>query len=408
MARMKTAQEGTGGSGRGVGGFGTRGQKPGVRVHKQTNHPPRVSHIGQDGKEEDHQGGSSRPGRVSHRGGPPKSNFAENVLRPASEGHATSKFTSGIPSLTARKHKGHQIHDEEQVVSGNVGQRRSGRASVRGEMSNRVIHDIEEEERGAAAASLGDSSGGDSTGLASMMSNRSSSERRVPKMAPTREREPAKRQRSLQYLRGNLDGGDGKGSDPRDVDDDEGIEYDDDPEDDPQSLADIIQYEHAVHSLETHVHSIVDNQDDDGYDSDADLMPVITPDDPDFFDPDKHEHVSKNEKGEYHYDWEAMDWDALMKLKEEGYYDAVGDEQGGRVFKPPPVDDDKDPIEDTLEYDYYFRDVCDVDNPLLLKPTEGDSKAVLPLKPHGPELDDFLLAVTDHPSKYAKMERKVK
>ena len=417
MARKKTAQEGTGGRGAGVGGFGTAGQKPGVRVHKQTNHPPRVSHVGQDGREEDQQGGGGsssgyhRPSRVSHRGGPPKSNFAENVLRPASEGHATSKFTSGIPSLTARKHKGHQIHDEEQVVSGNVGQRRSGRASVRGEMSNRVIHDIVEEERGAAAAGLGDSSGGGSTGLASMMSTQSSSERRVPRMVsptPIKEREPATRQRSLQYLRGNLDGGDGKGSGPSDVDDDEDMEYDDDPEDDPELLADIIQYEHLVHSLETHVHSIVDNQDDDGYDSDADLMPVITPDDPNFFDPDKHEHVSKNEKGEYHYDWDAMDWDALMKLKEVEYYDAVGDEQGGRVFRPPPEDDDKDPIEDTLEYDYYFRDVCDVENPLLLKPTEEDSKAVLPLKSHGPELDDFLLAVTDHPSKYAKMERKVK
>ena len=48
------------------------------------------------------------------------------------------------------------MHDEELIASGNVGQRRSGRASVRSEMSGNVVSDLEkEEQRGASRSSTG-------------------------------------------------------------------------------------------------------------------------------------------------------------------------------------------------------------------------------------------------------------
>lgn len=380
-ARKQTAQA--------AGASGQRVARPGIRVQHEQHQQP-----SQDIQQQ--QGKYHRPGRASHRGGPPKENFAEKVFRPASEGRTTNKYTSGIPTLTARKHKGHQVHDEELIASGNVGQRRSGRASVRSEMSGNVVSDLEkEEQRGASRSGTGLSgmmgSGGGGARIGNNMIQ-PIKERRSP-ISRGRQQGEA-RGRALNYLRGDL---------RLDADDDE---YD---SEDEEIIGDVMQKEHVEHSLNTHTFSMVDNQDDDGYDSDADMIPPTNPDDPNYFDRDNHEHVRKTEKGEYIYDWDAMDWDALMKLKEEGYYDAVGeDEAGGRTFRPPPEDDDKDPIEDAFEYDYYFRDVCDVDNPLLVKPKKEDSKAVLPLKPHGPELDDFLMAVTDHPSKYAKMERKVK
>lgn len=282
------------------------------------------------------------------------------------------------------------------MASGNVGQRRTGRAAMKGEMSNRVLSDIEKEERSDG--------GGSGTGLASMMSTRGGGVGLgagvgEPKMiAPVRERPKpmVDKQRYLGFLRGDL-----KKDEEYDSDD----EYD---SEDEEIMGDLMQAEHREHALNTHVHSLVDNQDDDGYDSDADLMPVISPDDPNYIDLDNHEHVRKNDKGEYVFDWDAMDWDALMKLKADGYYDAVGDDGSGKVFRPPREEEDKDPIEETFEYDYYYRDICDVENPLILRPKKKPSKAVLPLKPHGPGLDDFLMAVTDHPSKYAKMEKKFK
>jgi len=269
------------------------------------------------------------------------------------------------------------------------GQRRSGRAAVRGEMSNGVMSDLESDERGGG----GGGSEPPLSGLQAMMMKRRQ-EKQGGGGGPVRERTtPMNRQRSLGFLRGNLRHNNA-------ADDDE---YD---SDDEQVVADVMQKEHLEHSLTVHMASKDDNQDDDGYDSDGDIQPIITPDDPDYMDLDNHEHVRKNDKGEYIFDWEAMDWAALMKLKEEGYYDQVGDPTGR--FRPPVVDEDEDPLTKTFEYDYYFRDVTDVENPLLIRTTKPDSNAVLPLKAHGPELDDFLLAVTDHPSKYAVMERKVK
>jgi hypothetical protein len=192
-----------------------------------------------------------------------------------------------------------------------------------------------------------------------------------------------------------------------------GDDYDDDDEydsEDESVLGDIMQKEHLQHSLSTHLAYRVDNKDDDdGYDSDADITPpVIDKNNRNYMDIDNHEHVRKNDAGEYIFDYDAMDYEALMKLKEEGYYEEVGDTSGQVYRSPPEMEGDDDPLLQTFEYDYYFRDITKVDNPLLLKPTRPDSNAILPLKPHGPELDDFLLAMTDHPSKYAVMERKAK
>ena len=64
------------------------------------------------------------------------------------------------------------------------------------------------------------------------------------------------------------------------------------------------------------------------------------------------------------------------------------------------------PWEDTYEYNWYFRDVTDLDNELLLKPSKPISNAVLPLKPHGPNIEDFLDATHDHPSKFMQIEKK--
>ena len=191
-----------------------------------------------------------RPGRVPHRGGPPKQNFANKVLNPASKGNLSDeegsgpKHSSGIPKLIHRKPIGHQVHDAEQLSSARpVGQRRSGRASVRGEMSA-VTGELREIER---------------------FSN-------VP--AP---RAPVRERRGRSYLQqshptANLD----------------------------QNLAKMHDYLSINHFAYN-----VDNQDDDGYDSDADLEPVCGPDDPDYMDVDNHEHV-RNVDGKYIFDMDAQ------------------------------------------------------------------------------------------------------
>lgn len=376
-------------------------------------------------------------------------NFDETILRPASEGRLVPG--SRIPKLTARKPKGHGIRYDEENVS--TSRPTSGigsgaeRSAARGTMAVQQIAFARGEEDGYSSAD--GSSGGigneenimlgsSSVGLQAMMSRRAQSQQqrgdggggpgdRFKMISPVRERPSSMedRRRSLGFLRGR--GGNGSiggagrggggsnnnynsrfalapqgGSDNYDDD-----EYD---SDDESVLGDIMQKEHLQHSLSTHLAYRVDNKDDDGYDSDADITPpVINKNNRNYMDLDNHEYVRKNEAGEYIFDYDAMDYEALMKLKEEGYYEEVGD-TSGRVYRPPPemMEGDDDPLLQTFEYDYYFRDISKIDNPLLLKPTRPDSNAILPLKPHGPELDDFLFAMTDHPSKYAVMERKAK
>ena len=380
-------------------------------------------------------------------------NFDETILRPASEGRLAPG--SRIPKLAARKPKGHGVRYDEGNVStsrptSGVG---SGaeRSAARGTMAVQQIGFTRGEEDGGSSA---DGSGADgcggggneennmlgssSMGLQAMMSRRAQSHQqqqrgdggggpgdRFGMISPVRERPSSMedRRRSLAFLRGR--GGDGSigGADrgggsnnnynsqfalaPQGGSDN----YDDDEYDseDESVLGDIMQKEHLQHSLSTRLAYQVDNKDDDGYDSDADITaPVIDKNNRNYMDLDNHEHVRKNDAGEYIFDYDAMDYEALMKLKEEGYYEEVGD-TSGRVYRPPPeMEGDDDPLLQTFEYDYYFRDITKVDNPLLLKPTSPDSNAILPLKPHGPELDDFLMAMTDHPSKYAVMSRKAK
>lgn len=204
-----------------------------------------------------------RPGRVPHKGGPRKQNFAEKVLRPASKGQLASsdpneeaaattsgvKHSSGIPKLIHRKPVGHQIHDAEQLNAARpMGQRRSGRASARGEM-NMVQGDLRRMEK---------------------LSN-------VPaRLAPERER------------RARVGGGylQQRSSQPY-----AGLE---------QNLAKVNEFLSINHYAYN-----VDNQDDDGYDSDADLELICGPDDPDFIDIDNHEHVKKV-GDKYVFDADAM------------------------------------------------------------------------------------------------------
>ena len=421
--------------------------RPPVRVHRQesnANIPPPLFGRGGGGPaggahhpEEDSDATNQRQPdphhtthRVSHRGGPPKSNFAESILRPASIGQLTSKSSSGIPKLAARKRLGHQVHDEENLESARpAGQRRSGRSAVRGEMMGHrgVLVDLavvassggDDKEREAVGGMMG-AGGGMSlppSGLRDMMMRRRQQQQQQHEQnqlqrgtyggvgdvmmiaPPVRERTPRvfDRRRSLDFLRGSLSRGGG------------GPDMDGYDSEDEKVLGDVMQKDHLQSSLTAHWASKEDNQDGDGYDSDADLEPYVSVNDPDYMDLDSHEHVRKNDAGEYIFDYDAMDYEALLKLKEEGYYDQVGD-PSGRTFRVPPgrEDEDDDPLAQTFEYDYYFRDVTNVQNPLLLKPKKPDSNALLPLKAHGPELDDFLLAVTDHPSKYAVIEQKAK
>ncbi|KAL7434422.1 hypothetical protein ACHAXH_005392 [Discostella pseudostelligera] len=396
-------------------------RRPPVRVHRQESHP------GNSYEESSQRTSTENHHRASHhRGGPPKSNFAEHILRPASIGQLSSSSSSGIPKLAARKRLGHQVHDEEKLESARpAGQRRSGRSAVRGEMmGNRgVLGDLAAV--GSAAGSVGEDRERESgmmmgeeegmlppSGLRDMMIRRRQQQQQqqnqqqragggvgdVMMIAPIRERTTrfSDRRRSLDFLRGNLSRGGAENMDGYDSEDE-------------KVLGDVMQKDHLQSSLTSHWASRVDNQDGDGYDSDADLEPYVSSDDPDYMDLDNHEHVRKNDAGEYIFDYDAMDYEALMKLKEEGYYDQVGD-PSGRTFRVPPgrEDEDDDPLAQTFEYDYYFRDVTNLQNPLLLKPSKPDSNALLPLKAHGPELDDFLLAVTDHPSKYAVIEQKAK
>lgn len=196
-----------------------------------------------------------RPGRVPHRGGPPKQNFADKVLNPAAKGTQADltegvKHSSGIPKLIHRKPIGHQIHDAEQLTSARpAGQRRSGRASVRGEMSV-VKGDLGEVERFSNAPAP---------------------------FIPQRER------RGRRYL---------QQSHPT-----AGID---------QGLAKMQEFLSINHYAYN-----VDNQDDDGYDSDADLEPICGLDDKDYMDVDNHEHVRKVD------DKYIFDMDAQMELTPE-------------------------------------------------------------------------------------------
>lgn len=182
------------------------------------------------------------------------------MLGPASKGQfaeeaGVNKHTSGIPKLLHRKGVGHQVHDAEQLVSARpVGQRRSGRANVRGEMTV-VKGDLGEVEMDKFSVSK-------------------------PPSSPERERGRGQRSRYLQA------------SNPA-------LEYD-------RNLAKV----HEFLSINHYAHN-VDNQDDDGYDSDADLEPVCGPDDPDWMDIDNHEHVRKVD------DKYIFDFDAQIELTPE-------------------------------------------------------------------------------------------
>ncbi len=394
VARKATAAERPGGSGAGVTGFGGRdgGGVGSERVHRTSNHPPRTDAAADNVG----SGGRGRPARSTHKGGPRKPNFAETVLRPASEGSYSP--SSSIPKLTARKRVGHGVHDEEALSTAlPSGQRRSGRANVRGEMSTRVVGNLasEEEEEGGAAGGFGRFGGGG----------------RFPVRGPIRERTSPR----MAYLggggrggrggrgggrgrgrggRGGGRGGGGGGRFSRDV----VWDYEDADENAASDLASAIT---------NRFNPNVDNQDDDGYDSDADLEPPISPDHPDYMDLENHEHVlKKTDDGDYVFDDDAQTEDLLNKLCSPEDI-AVMKSENVRI-PPPSNDQDEDPYANTLEYEWYFNDVCDVDNLQLLKPTTPMSDAILPLKPHGPELDDWLMAVSDHPSQYMQMERKVK
>ena len=143
------------------------------------------------------------------------------------------------------------------------------------------------------------------------------------------------RRRSLGFLRrGNFPEREGGGDDEDDDEDDD--EYD---SEDETTLGDVMQREHLKHSLNTHDACRVDYQDDDGHNSDANIEPFVDASNPDYMNLDNHEHVRKNDAGEYVFDYEAMDYEALMKLGEEGYYEQVGD-LSGRVY---PSDSKREP-----------------------------------------------------------------
>ncbi|KAL7548035.1 hypothetical protein ACHAWF_011334 [Thalassiosira exigua] len=310
------------------------------------------------------------------------------VLRPASEGHTTKHHDSGIPKLTARKPVGQQVHDEGLLDSSRPsGQRRSNRASARGEMSGPVTDYM-------AAASGGEGDGNEP--LVSDLKAELSREREKKGMhAPIAERmsRAIKRRESTRLEFGDDDDGD----DEDDLSEDEWDTID------AEGTADEIQQEQLQMALNERIFPFGDNPDGDGYDSDDDLRPVITEEDPDYMDLDNHEHVRKNEDGSHSFDWGGLQRPRYEELKRDGL---EFDERGGRQDNDGQ---DKDPIDSTLEYQYYFQDVTELDdNVFLLRPPKPESKAVLPLKPHGPNLDDFLWAVTSHPSKYSRIERKVK
>lgn len=405
VARKATAAERPGGAGgrtgAGVTGFGRGGGRGGGgddgRVHRTSNHPPRTPQGDASATEGGGgAGGYNRPGRSTHKGGPRKPNFAETVLRPASQGSYSP--SSSIPKLTARKRVGHGVHDEGALSSSlPSGQRRSGRASVRGEMSNRVVGDLaSDEERSGIMGGGGGRFGGMGSG-------------RLPMRGPIRERSSPR----MTYLGGGRGGGgrgggrgrggrgDGRGGRGRGggrFSRDVIWEYDD---------ADELAESNLASGLTNHFNPNVDNQDDDGYDSDADLEPPISPNHPDYMDLENHEHVlRKTDEGDYIFDDDAQTEHMLNKMFSP---EDIAIMKRENMRAPPPSDDqDEDPYANTLEYEWYFNDVCDVDNLQLLKPTTPKSDAILPLKPHGPEVDDWLMAVSDHPSKYMQMERKVK
>jgi len=216
---------------------------------------------------------------------------------------------------------------------------------------------------------------------------------------PIRERAPRlqNRQRSYQYLRGrdNNDRNDGQ-------------QDDDDAEEKwlHQYCADEMQSYHMETAILNHF-SKDDNPDDDGYDSDGDLEPPVRPGDPDYMDLDSHEHVRRNDRGEYVFDHDAMFADGVQTAAREYGWTVQEPRPGQRPYVNFD-DEDADPVTRSFEYEYYYRDVTDLDNPLNFRTSAPASDAILPLKPHGSDVDDWLYAVTNHPSKYASMEKRAK
>ena len=115
-------------------------------------------------------------------------------------------------------------------------------------------------------------------------------------------------------------------------------------------------------------------------------------------DIENHPFIHKDEDGttilEYDEDDEEDD---LMK--------AIG--KGGQVEKPRPAtadtQDGGDHREGDPEEEFFFRDLLDLDEPDFISPPSVDR--LVPLRAHGEDVDDFVEAMIEHPTKYAEFRR---
>ena len=311
----------------------------------------------------------------------------------------------GVPKTSVRKPVGHQVHDKGNLVSSlPSGQRRSGRSSARGEMAHVVPalgqvggvvgddDDVQQQQmgRGSLLGGAGGEEGGLMLqGMMSKFERGGEMESMMMSSAPVSERRSPleeQRRRGMAHLRG---------------DDDDSDDEEEDLAAYMTEIADEAQAWQVNNALNNTMYNLWENRDDDGYDSDADLEPGVKPGDPDWIDLDNHEHVRKNAEGEYVFDIEAQDMEDMKRICVENDYELDEPRYADK-------DENEDPVTQTFEWKYYFRDIMDLNNPLLFKPSKPMSNAVLPLKKHGPELDDFLYAATNHASKYSRVESKAK
>jgi len=323
-------------------GAGRGGRGP-PRPHHTRKHPPR-QYPHQHSSDDQPSG---RPGRAPHRGGERKLNFAETVLRPAAEGRLASDAASAIGA------------------GGGADKHSSGIPKLLArKYKGHAVHDAEQlvsaapsgTRRSARANVRGEMRGvvmGDLEREDRMYDGGSGRERAGGRFVKGRMSPFRNRQRDIGATSSRFD-----------------------QKEEMWKANNIARLEYFA-------------KDADGYDSDEDLEPIVSEDDEDYMDLDNHELIKK----------QGNDFIVNIDLGE-------GESQDRRGRLPPyepPMG--YDPQADTIEYQYLFRDLVDVDHPILDMPSKPKSEAILPLRGSGPSLGDFLQATMDHPSKYSLVQR---
>lgn len=130
-------------------------------------------------------------------------------------------------------------------------------------------------------------------------------------------------------------------------------------------------------------------------------------DEEDFIDVDNHPDISKDEDGTYvlQYNPETED-DEIEGDDDEDYEHSDSVEGDNRPMvrqKPRNTNASRDDVD--LEERFFYPDVLDFDDPYPGPVPDEIVNQIRPLQEHGPNLEDFLEATYQHPTKFAEVRR---